>query len=555
MLREMRMSAAFQALLYIEERMHMQNENLEGQGLDSSAYQKWKESFLKAQEEFAERKLISEELARWNIEEQHALALEMYKSLNDEQRLIDDAVIAMISNAQQKRGNCTSMMFIDAPGGTGKTYLLNTICASVRSAGYIVLATAASGIAAHLLPGGRTSHSKFKIPIPIKETCNISGADSDPLGNLLREAALLIFDEASMLHRSCFEAVDKTLRDITRKDDIPFGGIPVLLSGDFRQMMPVVRRGTKYDTMDASIRNSDLWEHMRVLRLTENMRISLRAKENPSQLNEFQAYGDFLERIGDGKEPPVLDRGEDVIKIPNNIVSLSPTQDFVQEIFPNLEKNFLDIEYLTERAIFNDVDKMNQCLLDMCPGIEEERLSLDSLKKECEHLEVTEETLHQWTEPGFPLHKLRLKVGAPVMLLRNLGGHEGACNGTKLIVKDIGRHVLLTTFASGEHKGELLALPRIPLTASDNLETPWTRKQFPVKLAFCMTIHKAQGQTLKKVGVFLPRPVFSHGQLYVALSRVGSPRDVSVYIENRENASNEVCDEGSFTKNIVFKFD
>ena len=361
-----------------------------------------------------------------------------------------------------------------------------------------------------------------------------------------------------MLHRSCFEAVDKTLRDITRKDDIPFGGIPVLLSGDFRQMMPVVRRGTKYDTMDASIRNSDLWEHMRVMRLTENMRITLRAEGNPSQLQEFQAYGDFLERIGDGEEPSVLDRGEDVIKLPTNIASLSPTQDdFVQEIFPNLEKNFLDIQYLTKRAILtplvNDVDKMNQCLLDLCTGIEEQRLSFDSLNKECEHLEVTEETLHQWTEPGFPLHKLRLKEGAPD--LRNMGGHDAACNSTKLIVKEIGKHVLLTTFASGQHKGELLALPRIPLSASDNIEIPWTRKQFPVKLAFYMTIHKAQGQTLKKVGVFLPRPVFSHGQLYVALSRVGSPRDVSVYIENRENASNEICNEGSFTKNVVFKFD
>ena len=80
-----------------------------------------------------------------------------------------------------------------------------------------------------------------------------------------------------------------------------------------------------------------------------------------------------------------------------------------------------------------------------------------------------------------------------------------------------------------------------------------TRRQFPVRLVFAMTINKSQGQTLKRVCVFLPEPVFSHGQLYVALSRVGSPLDIKVFIRSTGD-THEVCDKGAFTVNVVFKW-
>ncbi len=152
--------------------------------------------------------------------------------------------------------------------------MTTAICSALRGRSCVVLPTAASGIAAHLLPGGQTSHSKFKIPIPIKNNCNISGADNSPLGTLWRETALIIFDEASMLHRACYEAIDTTFRDVKRNDSVPFGGIPILFSGDFRQILPVVKRGTRHDIMDASIQRSDLWQYMKVMHLTQNMRIA-----------------------------------------------------------------------------------------------------------------------------------------------------------------------------------------------------------------------------------------------------------------------------------------
>lgn len=111
------------------------------------------------------------------------------------------------------------MFFVYGYGGTGKTYLYKTMTAALRSEGSIVLNVTSSGIAALLLDGGRTAHSRFALPININEEsmCSIS-ADSD-LADLLRQTKLIIWDEAPMVHRHCFEAFDRTMRDICRTDD------------------------------------------------------------------------------------------------------------------------------------------------------------------------------------------------------------------------------------------------------------------------------------------------------------------------------------------------
>ena len=140
------------------------------------------------------------------------------------------------------------MLFNDAPGGTGKTYLNEAICAKLRGESKIVIAVASSGIAAQLLPGGRTAHFKFQIPIKLNErsTCFISNKDSDARARLLRQTSLIIIDEASMLHKHAYEAIDRTLQDILNREGVPFGGMPVLFTGDFRQILPVVRDGSRY---------------------------------------------------------------------------------------------------------------------------------------------------------------------------------------------------------------------------------------------------------------------------------------------------------------------
>ena len=127
-----------------------------------------------------------------------------------------------------------------------------------------------------------------------------------------------------------------------------------------------------------------------------------------------------------------------------------------------------------------------------------------------------------------PPHILRLKVGMPVMLLRNLDPGSGHCNGSRYYVVAITPH-LLEVRASPNSPS--FFIPRVTLTPSDaTLPFQLCRRQFPVRLAFAMTINKSQGQTYRYAGVYLPEPVFTHGQLYVATSRVGSAADIKFCI-------------------------
>ena len=108
------------------------------------------------------------------------------------------------------------------------------------------------------------------------------------------------------------------------------------------------------------------------------------------------------------------------------------------------------------------------------------------------------------------------------MLLRNMNKKLGLCNGSRLVVRRLQRHVIEAEVLTGQHAGRRVIIPRIE-TSPANTTLPFTlrRRQFPVRPAYAMTINKSQGQTLEKVGLCLLKGVFTHGQLYVAFSRRG----------------------------------
>ena len=141
------------------------------------------------------------------------------------------------------------------------------------------------------------------------------------------------------------------------------------------------------------------------------------------------------------------------------------------------------------------------------------------------------EYLNSLSPSGLPLFKLELKIGCPIMLLRNISPRDGLCNGTRLIVVNCAEHVIEVQILTGDHSGNFAFIPRISLTPSSaEVSIQMTRRQFPVRLAYAMTMNKSQGQSVKFVGIDLRTPVFSHGQLYVSFSRCTSANCLSILL-------------------------
>ncbi|CAN1786117.1 ATP-dependent DNA helicase PIF1, partial [Linum perenne] len=285
-------------------------------------------------------------------------------------------------------------------GGTGKTYLYNTIVSEIRSRGLIVLVVASSGIAATLLPDASTAHSRFKIPIEVHHTSTCMVKKGTELAEIIKATSLIVWDEAPMIHRLSFEAVDRTICDIMEQ-----------------------RTYFSLDTL-----------------------------------------------------------------VPEGNASPSIETTYPPEFLNTLSFN------------------------------------------------------------GVPEHAITLKEYIPIMILRNLNPSLGLCNGTRVLITKLGHHVLQGIVIGGFFEGTMVAIPRIVLEITEH-RWPFTlrRRQFPVRTCYAMTINKSQGQTMDCVGIYLPKPVFSHGQLYVAVSRVRSADGLHILIGDSGTNFD------STTKNMVYR--
>ncbi|XP_039688735.1 uncharacterized protein [Medicago truncatula] len=318
---------------------------------------------------------------------------QLMSTMTTEQRGVYDKIISRVD------ANLPDIFFLYSYGGTCKTFIWRALSSAIRSRKEIVLTVASSGIAALLIPGGRTTHSRFGIPIIVNEisTCGIH--PKSPLAELFSEWVLGI------------------------------GGGTVGVAND------------------------------------EDINIEI-----PEDL--------FIRSSGD------------------HIAAI------VNEIYPSLLDEMHDPSFFQDRAILtpknSTVEEINEYVMSLIPGEEKTYLSCDSplstnssaTRPDDIH---TPKFLNTITASSIPNHKIKLKVGVPIMLLRNLDPMAGLCNGTRLIVTKMGRYVLEAKVITGSNIGDIVYMPRLSLTPSDTrIPFKFQHKQFPISVSFAMTINKSQ---------------------------------------------------------------
>ncbi|XP_044005869.1 uncharacterized protein LOC122850876 [Aphidius gifuensis] len=335
-----------------------------------------------------------------------------------------------------RKDDLNSCFYIDGPGGSGKTYVYSTIYHLLRSDGKKVATMAFTGIAAILLPEGRTMHNLFAMPVAMyaDSTSNIKQQSK---AAELRNIDVIICDEAPMAPRYCLELADRTCRDIMN-NKLPF-------------------------------------ENMRTL----------------PEKSEFAKY--------------ILDVGNGTINDNNDNLMNASMKVYRKLLYYHVDNindkvvQFLDKD--TEK-IFTGIDSTENC----------DNGELNN--------SILPEYLNTLNPPNFPPYELKLRLYCIVMLLRNISQSEGLCNGTRLQILSMSNNLLKCKILTGDKANDIVFIHRITLYCEDVYPFTFKRRQFPIKIAFGMTINKCQGQTFEMVGVDLRKDVFNHGQLYVAFSRI-----------------------------------
>ncbi|XP_062099786.1 uncharacterized protein LOC133805610 [Humulus lupulus] len=275
------------------------------------------------------------------------------RSLNSEQQQVYNVVLEKVLSNQNVA------FFVDGPGGTGKTFLYRALLATIRSRNLVALVAASSTTS--ILPEGRTTHSRFKLPLDTDEKTTCCVSKQSALANLLRAAKLIIWVEAPMTRKQHIDALDKMLRDIN-DSDVAFGG-KVVLGGDFRQVLPVVRKGTRQEHVNSSLVHSYLCPTLTKFQLTENMR----ARLDPM-------FSNYVLAVGNGLPPTTKD---EIIKIPNEM--LVPYDDdktsldhLIQDFFHNIQEYSGNMSTMMNRAILTPknsfVDEINSLLIQRFPA-------------------------------------------------------------------------------------------------------------------------------------------------------------------------------------------
>jgi ATP-dependent DNA helicase PIF1 len=472
--------------------------------------------------------LMRRQMAMFDTTQTRETAERQKGLLNDAQQEAFRTIIESVQNYNVEHARPVSLVFfIDGPGGSGKTFLYTTLLAEVRAVmKYHCIAVASSGIAALLLPGGSTAHSKFRIPLNCDSDSVCAIPHQSELAFEIKATRLIIFDESPMISKNVFEAMDRTFRFIMKQvnpalEHVAFGGIPIVLGGDFRQVLPVVRGAGSAQTISASVNRSYLWNDIRALRLQSNLRL---------QTDVHSDWSSFRLSVGEG-------RVEKPVTLPDSTVLCRDIEDLITNVFgENIELDMTSTSAILCTTLA-DVTTINAKVLRRMEGEAKTYFSADHVVEDQNTTDeiCPAEFLNSLQPSGMPPHSLTIKEGCIIICLRNLDRHNGLCNGTRLRVTGLGERLIRATIITeGSFLNRECLIPKVPITPSDTrLPFKWTRVQFTILPAFAMTVNKSQGQSLSRIGIYSPRSLFTHGQLYVMLSRTRTG-PAGIYVIDRQ---------------------
>nr|GEY46292.1 DNA helicase [Tanacetum cinerariifolium] len=377
----------------------------------------------------------------------------------------------------------------------------------------------------------RTAHSRFKISLDLTDTSVCAIKKNTQLADLLKETCLIVWDESPMNDLRCFETLDRTLRDILNQPAHLFGGKTVMLGGDFRQTLPVKRVASRNETIRSSITNSYIWHHFKIYYLTENMRM------NNKSLSEIDKHrtttvAQWLLDVGNG-QIGITDDSD-----PDNTSWVDIPDEYCIPDDDNAVPNLINFIYDADTLCYSSAQKLQEKAI-VCPKndtadiINDKILSLlttttrtylshdDAIPHTHDGGEIEllypKEYLNSLSFPGLPPHNLTLKVGSPVMLLRNMNIVGGLCNGTRLIVSQLLPKVIEARIITGTRinhkvpmsstsyldaiavsKGKMVAVePQVSNIAS--LKPAWVSKYVHTRqpIRFCCILLDRQGTPIQ----------------------------------------------------------
>jgi hypothetical protein len=459
--------------------------------------------------------------------------------------------------------NINKIYVVQGQGGSGKTATAQLITAYARSLGYLVVGCASTAFAASIYKDFYTAHGLFEIPvIEDNEECEQEIdfrciLDKKPQRyELLMNVRIIIWDEISSQNFRDFFAAYKAMHK--------FKHCILIIQGDKKQIAPVIERGTRQQIVDSSIYCSDLIKPFQKINFTTNLRLI--GNQEAAQIS----YAQLLLEIANGTH---FKYNNEII---NTVTELSPNGDDILSGSTRIGLHSIGLFTSIEKCIFwlypNGFDPLNMhktCILavtnkqtqewnafiqNLNENSSQTLMSYDSFNEVDDPHDflknmVTEHVMNKFNDNQAPQHELVLKIDDICILLANVDKEVGLTKNTRVRIVQINTRFVRVVTLSDTHP-VFANIPRfnfhikIPFYKSYKI----LRRQFPLKLAYALTMNRSQGQEFEKLLVDLTVPPFTHGHLYVALSRIRKSENIKIFCNEDQVLDNNVV----ITNNVVY---